>query len=109
MTIDLTRIILAVIALIFAIITRYVIPWVNANTSAKKRQGIVDVVESVVEAVDRFMKTATGEEKKAQVVKYLEERGYTVNINDITDEMNMLIESAVEKLRIKQNASQNVE
>lgn len=106
MEIDLTRIILAVIALIGGILARYVIPWLRSVTDEKKRANIADIVETAVSAADRFMKTATGEERKAAVIDYLKKRGFVVYADDITNEMNQMIEAAVEELRIKQAASE---
>ena len=53
MTIDLTQIILAVITLISAVITRFLIPWLIENVEEKKRAKIVDIVCTLVEAADR--------------------------------------------------------
>lgn len=102
MSIDLTQIILAIITFIFGIVAKYGIPWLIENTDEKKRAKIADIVQTGVEAADRWLKTATGEERKAYVVAYLKERGYTVNTEDVHSELNAMIESAVEKLRIAQ-------
>ena len=102
MTIDFTQIILAVITLIGAVITRFLIPWLIENVEEKKRMKIVDVVCTLVEAADRYMKTASGAERLKYVVDGLSEKGIYVNIDDIHDEYRVLIESAVEQLRIRQ-------
>lgn len=102
MTIDLTQIILAVITLIGGLLTRFLIPYLIENVEEKKRAKIADIVSTLVEAADRYLKTATGEERLQYVVEGLAEKGIYVNIDDIHDQYRVLIESAVEQLRIRQ-------
>ena len=102
MTIDLTQIILAVITLIGAVISRFLIPYLIENVEEKKRAKIVDIVCTLVEAADRDLKAASGEERLQYVVEGLAEKGIYVNIDDIHDQYRVLIESAVEQLRIRQ-------
>lgn len=106
MTINLTQIIMAVLTFIFGLIAKYGIPWLVANTDEKKRAKIADIVQTGVEAADRWLKTASGEEKKAYVVEYMKERGYEVDTDNIHSELNAMIEAAVERLRIAQNSNQ---
>lgn len=102
MSIDLTKIILALITLIFGIVARYVIPYLIENVDEKKRAKIVDIVCTLVEAADRYLKTATGAERLQYVVDGLAEKGIYVNMEDVHDQYRVLIESAVEQLRIRQ-------
>lgn len=106
MTIDLTQIILAIITLIGAILTRYLIPYLIENVDDKKRAKVADLITTLVEAADRYLKSASGEERLQYVIDGLAEKGITVDISDVHNEYREMIESAVEKLRIKQNASQ---
>ena len=101
-TVDLTQIILAVITLIGVLIARYVIPYLIENVEEKKREKIVDIVSTLVEAADRYLKTATGAERLQYVVDGLALKGIYVNMQDIHDQYRVLIESAVEQLRIRQ-------
>lgn len=109
MTIDITQIILAIITLIGAIITRYLIPYLIANVDAKKRTQIADMIETLVEAADRYLKTESGEERLKYVLEALAAKGISVDIDDVHNEYRIMIESAVEKLRIKQKALQSAE
>jgi hypothetical protein len=102
MTIDLTQIILAVITLIGALITRFLIPWLIENVEEKKRAKIVDIVCTLVETADRYLQTGSGEERLRYVVDGLADKGIYVNMQDIHDQYRVLIESAVEQLRIRQ-------
>ena len=102
MTIDVTMIFKGVVILIGALLTRYVIPWLTQNVDAKKRAAIADLVETGVYAADRWLKSASGAEKKEYVIAFLAENGYRVDTEDVHSELNVMIEAAVERLRIEQ-------
>ena len=92
MTIDLTSIANAVIALIAAIITAFVIPWIRSKTTAAQFEKIKMWVTVAVEAAEQLYNgTGRGEEKKAYVVKFLQEKGFTID----PDSLDKLIEAAV--------------
>ena len=92
MTIDLTSIANAVIALIAAIITAFVIPWIRSKTTAAQFEKIKMWVTVAVEAAEQLYNgTGRGEEKKAYVVKFLQEKGFTLD----PDSLDKLIEAAV--------------
>lgn len=108
-TIDLTEIILSILTIIGIIITRYLIPYLNANVDEKKRVKVADMVDTLVEAADRYLKSASGEERLQYVLDGLAKKGIVVDIKDVHNEYRVMVESAVEKLRIKQNASQTAQ
>lgn len=91
---DLTPIINAAIALIAAIITAFVVPWVRRNTSAQDREDLLRWVEIAVAAAEQLFYSTQGAEKKKYVVQFLEEKGYIVS----DEELNAAIEGAVLKL-----------
>lgn len=91
---DLTPIINAAIALIAAIITAFVVPWVRRNTSAQDREDLLRWVEIAVAAAEQLLYSTQGAEKKKYVVQFLEEKGYIVS----DEELNAAIEGAVLKL-----------
>ena len=74
--IDLTPIMEAIIALVVAVITAFVIPWLKGKIEA---------------AEQLYNGTGRGEEKKAYVVKFLQEKGFTLD----PDSLDKLIEAAV--------------
>lgn len=72
MTIDLTSIANAVIALIAAIITAFVIPWIRSKTTAAQFEKIKMWVTVAVEAAEQlYTGSGRGAEKKAYVVEFL--------------------------------------
>ena len=103
MQIDLTQIILAIITLIFGLLTRYVIPNIKAKTDANKMALIRAAVKSAVYAVEQLYKSKPGQEKKRLVIEYLAKQGYIVDIDHVEDTMNNLIEEIVKELNIAQS------
>lgn len=91
---DLTPVINAVIALIAALITAFVIPWVKRNTTAKDREEFLKWVEIAVAAAEQLFHTTQGKEKKTYVVQFLQEQGFTFS----EAEIDAAIEGAVLKL-----------
>lgn len=95
MTIDLTALVQAVIALIAALITAFVIPWLKRKVSAEKLAEVSTWVEIAVNAAEQiYAGTGRGAEKKAYVLEFLSQKGYTVDMAAIEN----MIEAAVHKL-----------
>ena len=90
MTIDLTSIANAVIALIAAIITAFVIPWIRSKTTAAQFEKIKMWVTVAVEAAEQLY-TGRGAEKKAYVVEFLNSKGFKID----AETLDKLIEAAV--------------
>lgn len=86
--INLTDIINAVLALVAALITAFVIPWIKANTSLTQQDRMRDVCSILVFAAEQMYGAGRGEEKLAYVKKKLQERGYTVDIDMIEATVN---------------------
>ena len=90
--IDLTPIMEAIIALVVAVITAFVIPWLKGKIDADKLEQIKLCVTVAAEAAEQLYNgTGRGEEKKAYVVKFLQEKGFTLD----PDSLDKLIEAAV--------------
>lgn len=90
--IDLTPIMEAIIALVVAVITAFVIPWLKGKIDADKLEKIKLWVTVAVEAAEQLYKgSGRGEEKKAYVVQFLQEKGFTID----PDSLDKLIEAAV--------------
>lgn len=95
MTIDVTTIVNAVIALIAAIISAFVIPWIKSKTTAQQREDLVAWVKIAVAAAEQiYQGTKRGEEKKQYVLDFLTKNGFSVN----EDSVNVAIEAAVKQL-----------
>ena len=91
---DLTPVINAFIALIAALITAFVVPWIKRNTSAKDREELLKWVEIAVMAAQQLYHQLDGEERKKYVLDFLAQKGYDVS----SEEIENAIEAAVLKL-----------
>lgn len=93
--IDLTTIMEAVITLIIAVVSAFVIPGLKREISAEKLAEISEWVQIAVTAAEQIYNgPGRGEEKKAYVLKFLTDKGYTVDLAAIEN----LIEAAVYEL-----------
>ena len=101
MTIDLTQIILAIITLIGAIITRYVIPWIKSKLSDHQYETFTALVRVGVFAAEQLFTSEQWKEKKQYVVDLLKENGYKVDSTAV----DALIEATVRELRIEQGGA----
>lgn len=90
--IDLTDIIQAVIALIVALITYKVIPWIKARTTESQQAVLMATVRTLVYAAEQLYGAGKGDEKLAYVKQKLEEKGFEVDID--------AIEAAVKEITI---------
>lgn len=97
---DLTPIVNAVITLIAAIVTTFLIPWIKSKIDAAKLAQIVEWVGIAVRAAEQIYKeSGMGAKKKQYVLDFLEDKGFTLDPNSI----NAMIEAAVKELNIEQN------
>ena len=81
--IDLTPIINAIIALIAAILTVKVIPWIKAKTTNEQQAAIKAAVKTLVFAAEQIYGAGKGGEKLDFVVEQLELQGYTADRMEI--------------------------
>ena len=105
MTIDLTQIILAVIALLSAIITGFVIPWLKNKLTDHQYDTLAALVRVGVFAAEQLFTSDMWREKKQYVVDLLKENGYTVDVTAV----DALIEATVRELRIEQGGPKTLQ
>lgn len=95
MTIDLTQIIIALIALCSALITGFVIPWIRNKVSAQKWEDLQKFAKVAVDVTEQLAKkseiTNKFEFAKTRVVEELNKHGLTFDSESIEN----AIESAV--------------
>lgn len=91
---DYTQIVSAVIALISALVSAFLIPWLKTKIDANKLQTIKTYVEIGVKAAEQLYAATDGEEKKAYVINFLAEHGIRFDVSTI----DQLIEAAVLQL-----------
>ena len=94
--VDLTQVISAVITLIVALVSAFLIPYLKSKLSADKLEKIQFWVNIAVEAAEMiYVGTGRGQEKKAYVLEFLNSKGLSLNMTEIDN----LIEAAVLKLK----------
>lgn len=91
---DLTPIINAVIALLAALISAFVIPWLKRKTNEQDRETLLKWVEIAVAAAQQLYHQLEGAERKQYVRAFLASKGYDVNDHEVDN----AIEAAVLKL-----------
>lgn len=92
---NITVIINAVIALIAAVVSTFLIPWIKSKTTAQQREELVAWVKIAVSAAEQiYIGSGRGADKKRYVLDFLANNGFTVD----TDSVNAAIEAAVKQL-----------
>lgn len=93
--INLTPIINAVIAIAAAVATAFLIPWIRSKTTEGQRKELAAWIKIGVAAAEQlYAGQGRGEEKKAYVLKFLADNGYSVDLESV----NAMIEAAVQQL-----------
>lgn len=101
---DYTQIISAVIALISALISAFLIPWIKTKIDADKLQTIRAYVEIGVKAAEQLYDATDGQAKKAYVLSFLAEKGITFD----SEVIDKLIEASVLQLHHELYGSERV-
>lgn len=91
---DITPIINAVITLAVALITAFLVPWLKKKSVSCDVEQLVSWVKIAVAAAEQLYTSLQGDEKKQYVLKYLADKGYKVDEEDIEN----TIESEVLRL-----------
>lgn len=90
--IDLTQIIVALIGLLSALISAYLVPYIKTKTTYAQRQNALMWTKIAVQAAEMIYKqSGMGEVKFDYVRNFLEQKGFTLD----EQEVKALIESAV--------------
>ena len=93
-TVDITSIIEIVVAILSALVTTFLIPYIKKKISAEKFAELQKWVGVAVEAAEQIYGGNTGKQKKEYVVSFLLSKGIVFD----TTEVNALIEAEVHKL-----------
>lgn len=89
--IDLTTLFNAIIALLAAVITafvipwvkKYVLPWMEANTTEKQRNLLHGLYKTAVFAAEQVIGSGYGQDKLEYAKNYIRDKGYTVDYDMI--------------------------
>lgn len=95
MTVDITAIINAVIALVSAVVTAFLIPWIKSKTTSQQRENLIAWVKIGVAAAEQiYQGEKRGTEKKQYVLDFLADNGISFD----EESVNAAIEAAVKQL-----------
>lgn len=92
--INLTPLFQAIIALLCAVITPRLVRWLNAKLDAADREELQFWTKLAVAAAEQLFKRSEADLKKQYVFDFLNERGFTIDF----DEIDKAIEAAVLEL-----------
>lgn len=81
--IDLTPILQAVIALLAALVTYRLIPWIRANTTLRQQAFIQATVQTLVYAAEQLYGAGNGSKKLEYVKEQLAKKGFDVDRAEI--------------------------
>lgn len=91
---NLTPVIEAFVALLAALISAFVIPWLKRKTTQHDREEMLEWVEIAVTAAQQLYHNLDGAKRKEYVRHYLNSKGYDVTDKDVDN----AIEAAVLRL-----------
>lgn len=94
MTIDLTPLLEALLLLLAMLALRYVLPWVNANTTAKQREDLLKWVDIAVAAAQQLFHQSDGKIRLGYALDVLKGKGFDIDDMAVRD----AVEAAVLKL-----------
>lgn len=93
--IDITIIIEALIGILVAIITTFIIPWIKEKIDTERYEKAKSAVVIAVKAAEQiYRETGLGKEKKAYVVDFLRDKGFVFD----EEYIDCMIEAAVLEL-----------
>lgn len=96
---NITEIISAVLTLIAVLVSAFVIPYLKTKMSEAQRKRIMEYVSVAVMAAEKLFPSLDGEkmgkEKLFYVANFLETKGIYFDVDDVSDEIRVMIESAV--------------
>ena len=85
--IDLTGIVNAVLAVLGALLTKRLLPWLKANTSARQQELTQAAVSTAVYAAEQLYNTNVIKDRMKYAGKWLEQQGYSVDRAQIEAEV----------------------
>ena len=96
MNIDLTPIFQAVIALLAALVTYKLIPWIKSKTTAEQQAQLRAAVHIAVFAAEQIYGAGHGADKLDYVIKWLENKGYAVDRTEIEAAVGEFVNNSIE-------------
>jgi hypothetical protein len=86
------------------VVTRYLVPLIRAHIDASKLSAVATWAEKAVLKAQQVMSAKSGEDRKAFVTEFLKEILTAKNISISDEQLDILIESAVKRMKMDENA-----
>lgn len=96
MKIDLTPVFQAFIAVLAALITYKLIPWIKSKTTENQQENLAILCKTLVYGAEQIFGSKQGKEKLQYVLDALEEAGYDVD----SEKIRAAIEAAVREMNL---------
>lgn len=93
MTIDLTPIFQAVIALLAALITYKLIPWIKSKTTEQQQANLYAAARIAVFAAEQLFGAGQGQEKLEYAMEALQRAGYNVDTELVRETIEEIVNS----------------
>lgn len=94
MNINLQPLFEAAITIIFAILTRYLVPWIRDKLDDQQEQRLLTAVDVAVYAAEKAYGSGEGQKKLQYAQKYLESQGYDLD----PFELCIMIDAAIKHM-----------
>lgn len=98
-----------VIALIFIIVSIYLVPLIKNKIGDEQFTKLAGWVKFAVLKAEQVLTAETGEQKKKYVLSFIDEVLAENKINVTAEQLDVLIESAVKEMNIAQNKIKKIE
>lgn len=89
---------LALVSIASVCITRYLIPWIRANMSAKDLEKLTYWVRFAVRCADQLFTPEEWQQKKEYVLNYIISMAAKIGLDLTEQDINVLIEAAVNEI-----------
>lgn len=99
----------AVVVAAVAAVARYLIPYVREQLAATRYAWLLDVIDAAVRGAEQIFGGGQGEKKKAAAVAYVGEWLKAHRVNITVEQLNQLIEAAVNVMNTEQGKFDRVE
>lgn len=94
-----TKIVEAVVTILLALVSAYVIPWIKNRVGEDKYNLLVSFAETVVRSAEKIFTPEQWEQKKEYAVDMVLEKSNSLGLKIGVDEINAIIEGAVQAVK----------
>lgn len=94
-----TKIVEAIVTVLLALVSAYVIPWLKAKIGTDKYNTLVDFAMIVVRSAEKIYTPEQWEEKKAYAVQIVTDKSAELGLKITTEQINAIIEGCVQSVK----------